>query len=43
MYIFIDASRWVISDVSFGFTGAGSGLAASDPLVQMTQLALILL
>ena len=41
-YIFIDASGWVISDVSFGFMG-GSGLATSDPLTQMTQLALILL
>ena len=29
-YIFIDASEWVISDVSFGF-GGGSGLATSDP------------
>ena len=41
-YILIDASGWVISDVSFGFMG-GSSLATSDLLTQMTQLALILL
>ena len=44
--IFIDAPGWVISDVSFVFTGWGwwgSGLATSDPLAQMTKLALILL
>ena len=29
-YILIDASGWVISDVSFEFTGV-SGLATSDP------------
>ena len=40
-YIFIDASGWVISDVSFTFMGGG--LATLDPLTQMTQLALILL
>ena len=44
-YIFVDASGWVISDVSFVFMGGGgvSGLATSDPLTQITQLALILL
>ena len=31
-------SGWVISDVSFGFLGV-LGLATSDPLTQMTQLA----
>ena len=41
-YILVDASGWVISDVSFGFMGV-SGLATSEPLTQMTQLALILL
>ena len=41
-YIFIDASGWVFSDVSFGIMGV-SGLATSDPLTQMTQLALMLL
>ena len=41
IYNFIDASGWVISDVSFGFLGV-SGLATSDPLTQMVQFALIL-
>ena len=36
-YIFIDASGWVISSVSFGFMG-GSVLQHQTPLTQMTQL-----
>ena len=40
--IFIDASGWVISDVSFGFMG-GFGSCNIRPVAQMTQLALILL
>ena len=42
-YIFVDASGWVISDVSFVFMGVGgSGLATLDSLSQMTHLVLIL-
>ena len=37
------SSGWVVSDVSFGFMGEGSGLLTSDPLTQMTQLASIAL
>ena len=42
-YILVDASGWVVSDVSFGFMGGFRSCNIRPPITQMTQLALILL